>query len=155
MEFSGETHIYPPDDHFTVLLRDRRLGRKIAAAFEIEAASKHSEDIEKKLSVSLAISFPFQIFIICSLMIYDAVRNDFNNTVRNRLNKFAVMRGKNHNAFKVCKAIIQSSNRLQVQMVGGLVQNQHVASIQHHPRQHTANTLSAGKNTRGFEYVIP
>ena len=55
------------------------------------------------------------------------------------------MGGDQHIALDGLQAIIQGGDGLQIQVVGGLIQQEHVGPGQHHSGQHTPHLLSAGE----------
>ena len=53
------------------------------------------------------------------------------------------MRHRHHGAGEACQKLLQPLDRLRVQVVGGLVQQQHVWPHQEHPAQRHATLLAA------------
>ena len=65
-----------------------------------------------------------------------------------------VMAGEEDHAGEFNQAVVQGRNGLHVQMVGRLVENQHVGPLNHHHGQLAAHLLSAGKHAQLLDAVI-
>ena len=65
-----------------------------------------------------------------------------------------VVGGKQHHAGEGFQTLVHRLNGLHVQVVGGLVEQYHIGTAQHHLAQHTANLLAAGQNVHGLEHIF-
>ncbi len=75
----------------------------------------------------------------------------FEHPVAHRLCKRMVMCGQKHRAFVVFQGIVKGRNRLQVQVIGRLVQKQHIGAAHHHFREHTAHFFTSRQYVGLFE----
>ena len=58
-----------------------------------------------------------------------------------------VMGGKEDNTLEaLIRPLLQGGDGLQIQVVGGLVQQQHIGAGQHHAREHAAHLFTAGED---------
>ena len=95
-------------------------------------------------SVFVVLRFVSDKFIIGAHAVGDrAVSVDLNDSVGDRLHKFVIVRGEQHNAFKGDQAVIDCGNGFQIQMVCGLIEQQHIGAEQHHAREHASNLFTA------------
>ena len=65
-----------------------------------------------------------------------------------------VTRGKNHDAREFDHAVVQRGNAFHIQMVGRLVEQQHVCPGDHHLGKHAAHLFPSGKHLQFFHAVI-
>ena len=63
------------------------------------------------------------------------------------------MAGKQHHALEVHQAVVDGGDGFQIQMVGGLIQHQHVRAVEHHAGEHTPDLLAAGEDLHRLEPV--
>ena len=54
--------------------------------------------------------------------------------------------GEQQHARELDEAVVQGRDGLHIQVVGGLVENQHVGAGNHQLGQHTADLLTSGQN---------
>ena len=64
------------------------------------------------------------------------------------------MGGDQHIALDGLQAIIQGGDGLQIQVVGGLVKQQHVGPGEHHPGEHAPHLLAAGEHLDGLVNLV-
>ena len=64
------------------------------------------------------------------------------------------MAGKQHHALEVHQAVVDGGDGFQIQMVGGLIQHQHVGAVEHHAGEHTPGLLSAGEDLHRLEHIV-
>ena len=83
-----------------------------------------------------------------------ALRQQLNDTVGHCLHKFVVMRGEKHHSLKVDQPVVYRGDGFQIQMIGRLVQQQHIAAEHHHAGKHAAYLFSAGKDVDRLVYVL-
>ena len=72
--------------------------------------------------------------------------SEVKDPVTHRLDQLVVMGGNQHIALDCLQTVVQCGDGLQIQVVGGLVQQEHVGPGQHHPGQHTPHLLAAGEH---------
>ena len=78
-----------------------------------------------------------------------AGRRDFHNSVSDSIHKLVIVGSEENHVGELDQAIVEGRDRLQVQMIGGFVQNEDVGPAEHHARQHAAHPLAAGEDV-GF-----
>ena len=64
------------------------------------------------------------------------------------------MAGKQHHTLEVHQAIVDGGDGFQIQVVGGLIQHQHVRTVEHHTGEHTPNLLAAGEDLHRLEHIV-
>ncbi len=90
-------------------------------------------------------SFGFQVFVKGGHPVNDPIGGYLDDSVGNGLDELMVMGGKEDIALKVDEPVVEGGDRLQIQVVGGLVQKKDVGARQHHPGEHAAHLLAAGE----------
>ena len=79
---------------------------------------------------------------------------ELHDPIGNGLDKLVVVAGKQHHALEINEAVVDGSNRLQVQVVCRLIHHQHIGAKKHHPREHTPYLLAAGEDLDRLEDVV-
>ena len=96
--------------------------------------------------------FPSKILFIRAATVDDtAIGSNLNDAVCNCVDQFVVVRGEDQISFERGETVIYRADRFQIQMVGGLVQQQEIRSEQHHPSEHTTHLFATRQNVDGFE----
>ena len=65
-----------------------------------------------------------------------------------------VVGGEEHHLGKAIEPIVERGDRLQVEMVGGLVENEGIGAGEHHLGEHAAHPLAAGENRRLLQRLL-
>ena len=65
-----------------------------------------------------------------------------------------VVGGEEHVALDGLQAVVQGGDGLQIQVVGGLVKQQHVGPGEHHPGEHAPHLLAAGEHLDGLVNLV-
>ena len=61
-----------------------------------------------------------------------------------------VVRCKQHDTLEIDEAVVDGSDGLEVEVVGGLVEQEYIAAEHHHAREHAAHLFAAGKHLHGL-----
>ena len=83
------------------------------------------------------------IFIIAAHPVDDAGIGDLNNAVGDGLGPLVVMRGEDDIVFEGFQTVVESGDALEIEMVGGLVEDKKIRAGEHHFAQHTPNLFPA------------
>ena len=86
-----------------------------------------------------------QIFGIVGLVMIQLAPAQLRDVVHHPLQKIAVMGHHHQSALETAEPVLQPGSHLRVQMVGGLVQNQHICRVDQGRRQGHPLPLSAGE----------
>ena len=86
-----------------------------------------------------------QIFRVICLVMVELAPGKLRDVVHHPLQKVAVMGHHHQPALKPAEPVLQPHGHLRVQMVGGLVQNQHIRRVDEGRRQRHPLPLSAGE----------
>ena len=89
----------------------------------------------------------FQIFGVIGLVVVQLAPAQFRDVVHHPLQKVAVMGHHHQPALEPAEPVLQPGSHLRVQMVGGLIQNQHIRRMNQRRRQRHPLPLSAGEGT--------
>ena len=87
----------------------------------------------------------FQVFGVVGLVVVQLAPAQFRDVVHHPLQKIAVVGHHHQPALEAAEPVLQPGGHLRVQMVGGLVQNQHIRRVDQGRRQGHPLPLSAGK----------
>ena len=95
-------------------------------------------------------SFPAKhnVLIILHLIVYNLTARDFQRTVRHIIDKGPVMTYQHHGTRTLSQELFQPLDTLDVKVVGGLVEQQHVGFLQEDLRQFDTHTPTAGEFRR-------
>ena len=66
-----------------------------------------------------------------------------------------VVRRKKDVALEILQAVVDRGDGFQVQVVGGLVENQYIGAEEHHPRKHAPHLFPAGEDLHGLKDIVP
>ena len=99
----------------------------------------------------LGLCFAGKEIVVLAIKIGDFAVLNFDDAVCNGAYHFKVLTRKENVALEVIKTFIDCGDRLQIQMVGGLIEDQNVGAEEHHTGEHTAHLLTTGKNVNGLE----
>ena len=88
-----------------------------------------------------------QIFGIVGLVMIQLAPAQLRDVVHHPLQKVAVMGHHHQPALEPAEPVLQPGSHLRVQMVGGLIQNQHIRRMNQRRRQRHPLPLSAGEGT--------
>ena len=94
------------------------------------------------------------ILVVGAHLVNELSVHELHDAVGNGLHKLMVMAGKEHHALEVDQAVVHSGDGFQVQVVGGLVQNQHVGTVEHHPGEHAPHLLTAGEDLDRLVHIV-
>ena len=87
----------------------------------------------------------FEIFVIGGDLVNQrSVRKDFHNTVCRCLYKLVIVAGEECNTGELDQSVVQGSDGLHIQVVGGFIENQTVCTADHHLGKQTAYLFSTG-----------
>ena len=64
-------------------------------------------------------------------------------TIDGSIQKVAVVRDHNHTAAKVFEQVFQNAQRLNIEIIGGFIQQQHVGSLNQHSTKTQPSSLSS------------
>lgn len=81
-------------------------------------------------------------------------RGDLDNAVGHRLHKFMVVRSEEHVGLKLHQTIVDRGDRLEVEVVGWLVEYEDVGPVEHHPREHAAHLLATGEHLHRLVDIV-
>ena len=65
-----------------------------------------------------------------------------------------VVRSEQHRALEITHAIVDRGDGFQIEVVGRLVDHQHIRAEQHHTREHQAHLLAAGQHTHRLIHIV-
>ena len=65
-----------------------------------------------------------------------------------------VVGGQQHHALESLQALVHRLNGFHVQVVGGLVQQQHICAGEHHLAEHTSYLFTAGEDVYMLEHIL-
>ena len=96
-----------------------------------------------------------QVVLVAHALVNElAIGGEVEDPVGHGLHQLVVVGGHQHVALDRLQAVVQSGDGLQVQVVGGLVQQQHVGPGQHHAGEHAPHLLTTGEHLHGLEDVV-
>ena len=86
-----------------------------------------------RLIQKLMVQFPFQVIIVAAHAVYDGtIRLEFDNTVCHGLEHFVVVSGQQNVPREGNQALVDGLDGLHVQVVGGLIHEDHIGAGEHH-----------------------
>ena len=96
----------------------------------------------------------FQVVVETHLPVDDTAGGELDDPVGHGADELMVVGSEQEHLAEGDQTVVEGGDRLQVQVVGRLVQDQHVGAGQHHPGQHAADPLATGENIRRLEHVL-
>lgn len=88
----------------------------------------------------------FQVITVVHVAIDNAVRREFDDSRREGFDHFPILRDQKQSAFIDLKAVVKGGDRLQIQMVGRLIEKEDVRLHHHDARKETTNLLAPGEH---------
>ena len=101
------------------------------------------------------LGFLFQIVVVLAQVLPQAVRLQFQNASRDLLQEIPVVGNHDDRPREFQQSILEDFLAVDVQMVGGLVQDQGVGSAKHHFQQRQPGFLAAGQAPHLQKHVFP
>ena len=86
------------------------------------------------------------VVIVVHDLVDDATRSELDDAVSYRLDELMVMAGEEDVALEGLERIIERLDRLQVKVVRGAIEDEHIRILEHHARDHTAHLLTPGED---------
>ncbi len=104
------------------------------------------------------VPFPRHILVLQILLkarytVNHATRSNLDDPVGHGGDELVVVGGEQHHLGIGDQAVVQGGKRLQVQVVGRLVQDQGVGAGEHHPGQHAAHPLAARQDAGLLQWL--
>ena len=97
----------------------------------------------------------FYILIVCSQSVHHgSIGLELDDSVGDGLDELVVVGCEEHVPFKAHQPFVDRCDGFQIQMVGRLIQHQHVGAVEHHAGQHAADLLSARQHLHLFVHVV-
>ena len=93
----------------------------------------------------LTLCLQLQKFRVIGLISIQIPMGNLQNFIGNPVKKISVMGNHDHNPLKASQKILQPGHHLIIQMVGGLIQKQHITGIHQRPGQRHPFLLPAGQ----------
>ena len=85
------------------------------------------------------------VVIVVHDLVDDATWGQLDDTVRYRLDELVVMAGKEDIALEDLQRVVEGLDALQVEVVRGAVEYQHIGILEHHTRDHAAHLFPPGE----------
>ena len=94
------------------------------------------------------------ILIVRHELVDSTLGRELDDTVGNRLDELGIVGGEEDIALESHEVVVQSLNRLQVEVVRRCVEDEAVGVLQLHPRNHTAHLLAAGEHVHFLLHIL-
>ena len=95
------------------------------------------------------------VFVVAAELIDNAaVRLNLDDAVCDGLDEFVVVRREENAALKADQPLVDRGDGLKVQMVGRLVEHEHIRTEEHHPGKHAAHLFAAGEDLDRFVDLV-
>lgn len=95
------------------------------------------------------------VFVVAAELIDNAaVRLNLDDAVCDGLDEFVVVRREENAALKGDQPLVDRGDGLKVQMVGRLVEHEHIRTEEHHPGKHAAHLFAAGEHLDRFVDLV-
>ena len=82
------------------------------------------------------------VVIVVHDLVDDTTRSELDDTVSYRLDELMVMAGEEDVPLEGLERIIERLDRLEVKVVRGAIEDEHIRILEHHTRDHTAHLLT-------------
>ena len=107
-----------------------------------------------RVGVEVVVATPGEVFRVRSGKIARTVGRDLHDPRGQFGHEPAVVRHEENRAGVVLQAVDERADGFQVEVVGGLVQHQHVRPLHDEQREDEARGLAAGEQSDPFEHVF-
>ena len=87
-------------------------------------------------------SLVIQKLLVSPYSVNYTLRCDLNNPVCYGIEYLIVVRGEKNVPLKAVHTVVDGGYRFEIQMVGGLINNQHIGAEHHHSREHASDLLA-------------
>ena len=91
----------------------------------------------------------YDVFVVFHLVVDHPSTGDFQRTVRHIIDKSPIVTHQHHRTRTLCQELLQPLDRLDIKVVRGLVEQQHIRFLQKDLRQFNTHTPTAGELRRG------
>ena len=94
------------------------------------------------------------VFIIFHHLVDDAIRGELDDAVGHGLDEFVVVTAEEHIALVELQVVVECLDALEVEMVGGCVEDEAVGILQLHAGNHTTHLLASGEDIGLLQHLL-